>query len=788
MQYFVPSHYDLDLSFNKNKTKMHGVAVITGESKGEQIKLHAVDLTIKELLLDGRAISGFSYDGKEIALKAPAATHSIKIIYTAEIKENMQGAYRSSYELEGEKKSIVVTQFESHYARECFPCVDEPAAKATFKLKISSEDARDTIIANMPSDLRTTQDDKVVVTFAETPVMSTYLVAFAVGELNKVEAKSKHGVKISAYACLNQPIEDMKYAADYAADVLDFYDDRFATPYPLPRLDLLAVPDFEAGAMENWGLVTFREVCVLANEHSSVEQKLYVCTVVAHELAHMWFGDLVTMEWWNDLWLNESFANLMETYSTAQLRPELEPWDDYFAVAIMSALHRDCLPGVQPVSVDVEDVAEIPVLFDPAIVYAKGSRLLFMLMRMMGEDNFFAGLKAYFVAHRYGNTVADDLWNALSKYADFDVREFMTPWLTQSGYPVLDGDKQQRLLIEGEDTETKYPVLEVRDDLSGHYLINLSEAQLAKRISNLEYLDKEQKLRLLIDRQLLARTPHASSASLIGLIDKFAEEREPVIWDIVASIVNDLKVFFEPGSETEKQFKKFVKNIAEKNCERLGIVAQKGEDIDDVRLRPIIMGLMAYSDDTDFVKQIKENYGKTPIAKVDADLRLSVGVALAKNDVNYARECYELYKQTTDAELKDDLRGIITATKDEDFGRELIGDLKSKNIRTQDRLSVFIRLARNPRMQESALDWLYKNWDWVAKEEGDKTVTDYPRYVATTIKSEKEAIRFKEFFDRFKNENIFKRTVAVAFAEIDARLALIASDAAEVAKTVADYI
>ena len=544
--YFAPSHYDLDLKIDAEKTKLAGEAVIRGDVKAETIKLHAVRMDIKSVYIDGTKFESFTHTDGVLSLGGQAlGGHEYKIKFISKIESDMEGAYLSTYEYNGEIEKIVATQFESHYARECFPCIDEPIAKATFSLKITSV-TTDTILSNMPASFTTNQDGWKTVEFAETPRMSTYLVAFAAGKFNATRAKTQHGVEIAVYAGLHQESADLAYAAQFAADALDYYDDRFGTPFPLPKMDLLALPDFEAGAMENWGLVTFREIALIANEQSSLDTKQYVAIVIAHELSHMWFGDLVTMAWWDDLWLNESFANMMEVYSTDKIRPELRAWEDFYLSAVSGSLSRDSLPGVQPVKVEVNSVEEIANLFDGAIVYGKGSHLLLMLMRTMGEENFFAGLKEYFEKHKYSNTVADDLWNALTPHADFDVKEFMTPWLTQSGFPVITGESQTRFLLTGETDSTKYPIRELRDDLSGHYIINYSDTEFAEKLAHVSEMSKEQKLRLLMDRRMLAKTDYVASVSLLPLVKAFANETDSVVWELVAAIVADLKAFFDP--------------------------------------------------------------------------------------------------------------------------------------------------------------------------------------------------------------------------------------------------
>lgn len=775
--YFAPAHYGLDLKINDEKTRISGEAVIRGEVKTETIKLHAVRMEIKTVHIDGTKFESFEHKDGELILPAQTlGEHEYKIKFVSRIEPDMEGAYLSTYEYEGETQKIVATQFESHYARKCFPCVDEPIAKATFSLKLTS-DADDVILSNMPAVFTTTQEGKKTVEFAETPRMSTYLLAFAAGKFCAKETTSVHGVKITVYAGLHQNINDLDYAAHFAADVLDYYDDRFKTPFPLPKMDLLALPDFEAGAMENWGLVTFREIALLANEESSLDTKQYVAIVIAHELSHMWFGDLVTMAWWDDLWLNESFANMMEVYSTDKIRPELRAWEDFYLSAVSGSLSRDSLPGVQPVKVEVNNVEEIANLFDGAIVYGKGSHLLLMLMRTMGEEAFFSGLADYFEKHKYGNTVADDLWNALTPYADFDVKEFMTPWLTQSGFPVVTTDgKQTRFLLSGETDDTKYPIRELNDDLAGHYIINYTDEELAAKIADINNMSKEQKLRLLMDRRMLAKTDYVESASLLPLIEGFADETDSVIWEIIAAIVADLKVFFDPKTDEKHQYQAFVRKLAEPSYRRLGAMAKETDTYDDIQLRSTIMGMMLYSGDKEYIADINNIYMKQDIEKVDANLRWVVGSTLIKEHDELSEQYFNIYTTTPDAALKRDLTDAMTNTRNHDIAISYLDKLMDGSIRPQDRLIFFIRLARNYVIKDETLDWMMNNWDWLRKEEGDKTIPDYPRYVANLVRRPEEAEKYKAFFTQYKDDNALARDINVGFAEIDSRLKLIEND------------
>ena len=313
----------------------------------------------------------------------------------------MHGLYPCYFTHDGVKKQLFATQFESHHAREVFPCVDEPAAKAEYDLTLVTQTGI-TVLGNMPVKSEEENGDSRTTTFEKTPRMSSYLLAFVIGELHKKTARTKSGVEVNVWATPAQNENTLDFALDIATRSIDFYDEYFGVKYPLPKSDHVALPDFSSGAMENWGLITYRESCLLADPELTPESsRRFIATVIAHELSHQWFGNLVTMNWWNDLWLNESFANMMEYVAIDALHPEWRMWEDFATNEVTAALRRDSLDGVQSVQADVNHPDEISTLFDPAIVYAKGGRLLVMVRKLIGEEAFRAGLKSYFEKFAY---------------------------------------------------------------------------------------------------------------------------------------------------------------------------------------------------------------------------------------------------------------------------------------------------------------------------------------------------------------------------------------------------
>ncbi len=798
---FKPENYNIELRINKVTEEVQGFVTITGEKVGESLKLHAKNLKIINVAVNGERKNIEQKDDILEILDVENGSVKAEIKYTFKLTHNMEGVYLSTYEHDGKEERIVSTQFESHYAREGFPCVDEPEAKATFDLKIIDTDDTDTVLSNMPIkrervleyvsvdpdespeggvSLKKTVKRKIV-EFETTPRMSTYLLAFVLGHFNSKTITNKHGVLVTTFAALNQPTSMLDFPNQIAADALDLYDDSFGLPYPLPKMDQVAIPDFEAGAMENWGLVTYREACLLANDKTPKSHNEYVATVITHELSHQWFGDLVTMKWWDNLWLNESFANMMQYYAADKLHPEWKIWQDFFTDDCLAALSRDALPGVQSVQQEVKNPEEIATLFDSSIVYAKGARLMFMLMRIMGERGFFAGLKEYFKKHQYGNTTGDDLWEALQPHAKFNVKEFMDAWILQSGYPMLTDGTQQRFLLNGGTDDTKWPLPKITDDMSGHYIINLSSQEFDRKVDNFEKLSLEQKLRLLIDRHLLSRTPIVTTGSLMDLLPKFKDETSEPIFGIVAGIMNSLKIFAAPDTEYYPKLQRYIYNIVENNLDRLGVEPIEGEDTNDTKLRDLILGFALYAEDEDTIDALASLWNKD-FSKINSEIRGDVIAAKFRRDNEEDFDfLLDYYQKESNPTIKAEILSVISDARTEKNVKKLVDLLKQPEIvRPQDHIYLVAYMLSNFWTRELTFDWIYKNWDYIYTLTSDKTMDDYVRVAAARVRNMEQADKFFEFFDARKDDKALRRSIEVAHVDIMARLRWIKDDAPSV--------
>nr|XP_012773537.2 endoplasmic reticulum aminopeptidase 1 [Maylandia zebra] len=476
----TPLHYDLAIHPNLTTLDFTGVVRIELDVHEDTntVILHAKQMQISNVFLlapEGiKRLKVLEYPRfHQLALLSDSVLikgrkYEVHLAFAANLSDSFHGFYKGSYRTSsGEVRVLASTQFEATFARGAFPCFDEPAFKANFTIRIIRE-PRHIAISNMPMVKTVELPGGLLEDHFDTTVkMSTYLVAYIVSDFKSVSKTTQHGVKISIYA-VPEKIDQTAFALDAAVKLLDFYDDYFDIPYPLPKQDLAAIPDFQSGAMENWGLTTYRETGLLFDpEKSSASDKLGITKVIAHELAHQWFGNLVTMEWWNDLWLNEGFAKFMEFVSLDITYPELHV-DDFFLAKCFEAMEVDSLSSSHPVSTPVENPTQIQEMFDD-VSYDKGACILNMLRDFLTPEAFEIGIVRYLKRYSYQNTVNSHLWESLTnicsshdldegrlKHTEFcskrktqsgaskwysgdelDVRAIMDTWTLQEGFPLV---------------------------------------------------------------------------------------------------------------------------------------------------------------------------------------------------------------------------------------------------------------------------------------------------------------------------------------------------------------
>ena len=835
---FQPVHYDIYLDIDRAAKHFKGITTIKGNAVDTKIALHQKFLNVASVQADGQDVP-FSFSDRQeaIQLELPhSGDVELKVVYDAKLTDTMMGIYPSYYTVAGKKKQLIGTQFETTAARQAFPGIDEPEAKATFSLAIKyDEQPGETIIANMPED----HVENGVHYFQETVKMSTYLVAFAFGELQSKFAKTKSGVEIGVFSTKAHQPKELDFSLDIAKRAIEFYEDFYQTPYPLPQSYQLALPDFSAGAMENWGLVTYREAYMLLDpDNTMLNQKRLIATVITHELAHQWFGDLVTMKWWDDLWLNESFANMMEYVAVDALEPEWNVWEMFQTSEVPMALQRDATDGVQSVHVAVDDPAEIDTLFDGAIVYAKGARMLVMVRALLGDEAMRKGLKNYFAAHQYGNATGADLWQALGEASGMNVGQIMESWLEHPGYPVVevkveDGklmlSQQQFFIGDGEEkgrlwqiplnaNYNQAPAIFSEQSLvlgdyaqlrkqngrpfrvnvgdNSHVIVKYDETLLNDILDHLDELGAIDQLQLLQDLRLLAEGRQISYAQIVPLLNRFKDSHSGIVNEMLYHVANSLKNFVQPAAKTERQLQQLFDQLSVKQVQRLGWLSQKDESNDDQLTRPIVLSAALYAQNRDTIKQAQALFDQYQdhLADLPADIR---GLVLANEVKNYgSQELFDTlladYQKTADAGFKQDICAALTKTQDDQLIAQLIDRFEDADtIKPQDLRAWFRGVLTNDHGQQAAWDWIQQEWSWLEKTVGgDMEFPTYITVISRIFKTSQRLAEFKRFFTPKENDPMLKREIQMDEKVIASRVELIESEQAAVnaaiAKTVAE--
>jgi aminopeptidase N len=831
-QSFQPAAYDLAINLEQTDMKFTGTVTITGRKVGrpsKRLTFHQKFLNVTSAQIIAKDKKGTreitverinlqkSFD--EVRIHADEmlypGEYTITLEYHGQITAGMTGIYPCFFKNNGKEDALIATQFESHHAREAFPCIDEPEAKATFDLTLTTETGVE-VLGNTPIKKQEKSGGKLVTTFDTSPRMSTYLLAFVFGHMHAKTTKTKRGTDVSIWATVAQPADSLDFALDVAKQSIEFFEDYFNVPYPLAKADHVALPDFSSGAMENWGLITYRERVLLAYPgETSQSTREQIAMVIAHETSHQWFGNLVTMKWWDDLWLNESFANMMEYQAVDAMYPDWHVWDTFVAAEGLSALRRDATPGVQAVKTEVHHPEEISTLFDPSIVYAKGGRLLYMLKNYIGEEAFRKGLSAYFTANAYKNTEGSDLWKALSISSGVDVADFMNPWLERPGFPVISVEQDDKTLSlrqehfsdnpEKADKERVWPVpmfatdkivlpvldepaikddhtgsdiIRINTEARGHYIVDYkTDKQKEALISMVKdgTLTNAERLMLLNDSSMLARAGYQSYADTLKVLEAYADESSDPVWDIMSLIIGESRRFVDQDDALEAKIKAYIRKLIVKQYARLGWEEKQGESPADQKLRATIIGLGAYSEDpaiTDRALKAFEDYKKNP-AGLSSEIRAIVfGVPVKQGNKDAFNYLIKLHDETHNSELKADISAALTTTHSSDDASLLLERLKDANlVKPQDADRWLVYLMRNRFVRETAWDWMVNEWPWIEKTYSNDKSYDYmPRYAASVCNTREWADKYKGFYEPKQDQIVLRRNILIGIEEIENRI------------------
>lgn len=691
-------------------------------------------------------------------------TATIRLDYEGILNDKMAGFYRSLYKDEaGKTWTVATTQMEPTDCRRAFPCFDEPSLKATFDITIAHE-AHLTALSNMDvKEVKTLDNGKKVTSFNTTPVMSTYLVAFTVGEFKCVESNYfRVPVKVWATPGLEHK---GTFSADLGARTLEFFEKRFGIEYPLPKMDMIAIHDFSAGAMENWGLVTYRVVDLLFDEKTDgAATKQRVAEVVQHELAHQWFGNLVTMDWWEGLWLNEGFATWMSWYSCNHFFPGWKVWETYVEDTLQSCLALDGLRSSHPVEVPVARADEINQIFD-AISYSKGSCCVKMVANYLGEDVFIKGISNYLKKYAYSNTKTSDLWDVLSEVSGKDVASLMEVWTTKVGYPVVSVTentdstltiKQNRFLTTGdvkpEDDTTVYPIaLELRDGKSvdhtmmttrdaqvqvndmafyklnaqqaGLYRVLYPEARLEKLGSagNSGLLTPEDKIGLVADTGALSVAGYQSTSALLKLVSQWNSETQANVWFEMLSRISSIRDVWQfEGEEFLNNYKKFMREFVAPKGKELGYVfAENDQDILTQQLKAQLFATAVSNESPEFMLAAKDMWTKYAAGDKDAihpNLRASVfGLAAKQGDKATLDKLLDIYLNNKSSEGIAAL-GSLGKCKNAELRKEQLKHAFDDTVKPQDIFYLIVGFSSDAEGMRIRLDWFKENWDAIMEK------------------------------------------------------------------------
>ena len=773
----VPSRYDIRLEPDLTTLTFRGeetIAVSVAEPVRE-ILLNGVELAVDEAVVvdaggaEQRATVSLD-EGAErcrLAFAAPLAVGAgrLHVRFRGTLNDKLRGFYRSVYkDPGGVTRTMAATQFEATDARRAFPCWDEPAFKAVFSVTLAIDPAL-TAVSNTRVLSQTREGGRKVVRFADTIIMSTYLVAFVVGELEHTEPSRVGDTPLSVW-CVPGKRRLAAFGQEIAVASLRYFEDYYGLPYPGDKLDLLAIPDFAAGAMENLGAITFRETALLVDEQAASHAELQrVADVVAHENAHMWFGDLVTMSWWNGIWLNEAFATFMEMLAVDAWKPQWQRWVA-FGVSRAAALSVDGLHSTRPIEFPVRAPREADAMFD-VLTYEKGASVLRMLEQYLGPEVFRQGVRDYLRAHRYANADTGDLWAALGQAAGQPIPAVMDGWIFAPGYPLVsvavDGgeivlrqqrftylpeplrwwgaapvagpspgrwqvpvqlrvtaggrDAVERVLLDRPETRRPLPAgfqsVVVNEGGHGFYRVRYDDDLRARLLDRLPALGAIERFNLVNDAWAVTVAGLMPATDYLALTARFRDERDKNVWSVLIGSLGTLNRLVTPADRPGLEA--LVRDRVAPALTALGWTPRRGEDELTRQLRgDLIRALGTLGNDAGVQARAAELYAghERGAAMVDPNvLPALIAVVAHAGDEGRYHEFFERFRTASTPQEEQRYLYALTAFRQPALVEQALARTVSGDIRTQDAPFVVRTMLMLVHSREAAWDFVKKQWD-----------------------------------------------------------------------------
>ena len=739
-----PLHYDIKFGVDMEGFEFFGaetVEVFTAKPAGKIVmNSSGLDIISCSVFSGGKEIaSSFRTIGEELVIEIKSKISgkaSISLEFRGKLEDGLSGFYRSSYDTSDGKKYIATTHFEPSDARRAFPCFDRPDMKATFGISVEAG-RKMNAISNMPAASETVEGKKKIFKFHKTPPMSTYLVYIGVGDFEFIES-SACGVKIRIATLPGKSVHG-KFALDCAKKFLGYYNDYFGIKYPLPKMDLIAIPDFAFGAMENWGAITFREIELLFDPRvNSSRRQRRIATVIAHEMAHMWFGDLVTMKWWDDLWLNESFATWMEYKAVDKFFPEWEMWKQFGDDITTEALELDALRSSHPIEARVKKPSEISELFDP-ISYNKGGSIIRMLEDFLGDGIFRKGMQEYMRKHKYGNASTNDLWGALGHSSCKDIKKMMSGWIKMTGYPVIEvskkGDglllKQSRFLLDGSKTGSIWQVPikvfgkviimdshkkeivfrgKLNEGQSGFYRVSYEKGALDQ--ATVPRMDDIDRWGLQNDLFAMALSSRIDFDDYTDFVKSLGDEKDYMVSRNISQ--NLYETYLVSSGALAKKAQDFGIEFNSRVMKRLGWKPKPEENKNYSTIRSIAILSLARMGDSDTIRTSASMLEKSLKGKLRLHPDISGAVYSAgvlEGGKKMRDGIISFYRRTQSAEEKRRALVALGSFKNKEILKESLDFSISKDVRPQDTFVIILSIAGTPFGKDLVWPWLKDNWE-----------------------------------------------------------------------------